>query len=312
MQPGVATNQCAASVGAGLFLLFAACASGPPPAVKLNEAQFAKCRELEHAYRSIDKNDPEPGQRYVALRDELAKDPVAAAWVVRMLVHDIIVAREERGIGDDRELLAAAAHLQPRAELSAFFELRTLGAAAVPALIDDLLRSQQSHQRELGIELLTHVGAPSRAPLLQLVRHGETHEIRAAARALGRLGIDDEVFAVLRELAASSDFTVRADALRACEGGDERVRLFLCERMRDDRDPFVRRTAAQTLASIPTTASALAIVDFIERCRRESDREGERIAQRALMRMSGTYKARQPQDWRDWAPELDQRAAKAR
>lgn len=303
MHPGVATNVWAAS---SCLLVLAACASGgPAPPARLNDAQLAKCKALEKAYRT---GAPE----YVALRDELVADPVAAPWVTRMFVHELIAVREERPLGEDKEFLAAAAKLELKAETRAFAELTTLGAVAVPTVIDDLLRNPQAHLRELGIELLGRIGQPARAPLLQLARDGDVHERRAAARALGRIGIDAEVFALLRQFATSGDFTQRADALRSLRGGDEAARLFLCERMQKDDDAFVRRTAAQTLAYFPKTASALAIVDFIERCRRENDREGERIAQRALMHLSGTYRALQPQDWRAWAPELDARAAAKR
>lgn len=301
MHPGVATNVCAASA---CLLLLAACTSAPPPPARLDQAQIAKCKALERAYRD---GAPE----YVALRDELAKDPVAAAWVTRMFVHDLIAMREERPLGEDQELMAAAANLELKAETRAYEEIKTLGAVAVPTLIDDLLRNPQAHPRELGIELLGRIGQPARAPVLQLARNGDLHERRAAARALGAIGIDAEVFALLRELATSGDYTQRADALRALRGGDDAAQRFVRERMEKDDDAFVRRTAAQTLGYSPKTANALAIVDFIERCRRDRDREGERIAQRALMRMSGTYKARQPADWRAWAPELDARPAVA-
>src|SRR5262245_22302271 len=114
MHPGVATNVCAASAG---LLLLAACASAPPaPPPRLNDAQIAKCKALERAYRD---GAPE----YPALRDELIADPVAAAWVTRMFVHDLIATREERPLGEDTELMAAAAKLELKAETRAYEEI---------------------------------------------------------------------------------------------------------------------------------------------------------------------------------------------
>jgi HEAT repeat protein len=146
---------------------------------------------------------------------------------------------------------------------------------------------------------------------MQLVRNGEVYERRAAARALGRFGVDAEVFAMLRELALASDYTLRADALRAMRDGGEPARVFLLERMQKDEDPFVRRTAAVTLTAFPTTATALAIVDFLDRCSKDKDREGERAAQRTLMQLANARTARTPEQWRAWAPELDARASAA-
>lgn len=299
MQPGAATKLSTTVLGVSLAL-FASCAGAPPPApaAKLSPEQLERCRQLEVAYRA---GAPE----YPALRDELAKDPVAASWVVRMFVRDVIAAREGRDMDDDREFLAAAAKLEPLLAVRAIAELRTLDAVAVPTLVDDLLRGPQSHQRELGIELLGYLGTSARAPLLKLVREGEVNERRSAARALGRLGVDDEVFAILCELADSRDYRLRADALRGLEGGDERARRFLCERMQGDDDAFVRRMAAQTLGAFPKTETVLAICDYLDRCEREGDKEGRRIGQRALLRLSGTSRVRTSKMWRDWATTRD-------
>lgn len=299
MQPGAATNLWVASATA---FLFAACAGTRYEPGKLSDEQVAKCRALEVAYRA---NAPE----YPALRDELVRDPVAAAWVVRMFVRDLFAVREGRPLGGDDELLRAAAHIADPVEVRALAEIRTLGAVAVPTLIGDLLRHDQPQPRELGIELLGLVGAPAIGPVQEVARSGEARHRRAAARALGRIGIDGAVLATLRELASDEDFTVRADALRSLRGGGEGVRDLLCERLQGDPDPFVRRVAAQTLGAFPATATALCLVDYLERCKREKDWPGEQAAQASLQQLAGTRSPRTPQAWRAWAPELDARAS---
>lgn len=303
MQPGAATKLSTALLGAALAMVASCAGSPPPPAPRLSPEQMAKCKQLEAAYRAGDA-------QYPALRDDLAKDPVAAPWIVRMFVRDVIAAREERDVEGDRELLAAAANLEPLLAVRARAELRTLGPVAVPTLVDDLLRGSQSHQRELGIELLGHIGPAARAPVMKLAREGSVDERRAAARALGRIGIDDEVFGFLCGLADSGDFRLRADALRALEGGDERARQFLCERMQGDDDAFVRRMAAQTLGTFPKTETVLAICDYLDRCERDGDKEGRRIGQRALLRLSGTNSVRTSKMWRDWATTRDARTGR--
>jgi HEAT repeat protein len=294
---------CAASV---CLLLLAACASSRPQApARMSQAQAEKCKELELAYRA-------GAAEYPALRDELIQDPIVVPWLTKMFVRDLITVREGRPLGEDQEFLAAAAKLELKVATRAIAEIETLGALAVPTLIDDLLRNTQAQLRELGIELLARVGQPAREPLLRLMRTGEEHEQRASARALGRIGVATEVFAALRELAQDGDFTVRADAVRALRTGGEPARLLLIERMQKDEDAFVRRTAASTLAAFPTTATALALVDFYDRCVNERDREGARAAQRALMELANTRNPRLPEQWRAWAPELDARAAARR
>src|SRR5678816_1514146 len=122
MQPGAATNLLAA----GVCLLLAACAGAPPGPPRLSDEQLRRCHELEVAYRA---KAPE----YPALRDELAKDPVTAAWVVRMFVRDLFLVREGRPLGEDRELLMAAARIEDPVEVRALAEIRQLGTAAAPS-----------------------------------------------------------------------------------------------------------------------------------------------------------------------------------
>lgn len=299
MQPGAATNRWATKGWLCLCLL-AACAGTRYEPGKLSDEQVAKCRALEVAYRS---NAPD----YPVLRDQAVADPVVAAWVVRMFVRDLFAVREGRPLGEDREFLRAAARLEDPVEVRALAEVRALGAIAVPTLLGDLLLHDQPQPRELGIELLALVGAPAIAPLQDVVRTGEPKQRRAAARALGRIGVEGQVLATLRELTGDEDYTVRADALRSLRGGGEAARGLLVERLQRDDDPFVRCVAAQTLGEFPATATANALIDYLERCKRDKDWRGEQAAQASLQKLAGTRGPRTPEAWRAFAPELDAR-----
>lgn len=289
---------------AALALAVAGCAAAPDrfdPGLP-TAAQMERLKAAEAAYRAAAPD-------YPAQRDALARDPVAAAWLARMFVRDVFTAREGRPLGEDDELLRAAAGVEDPIASRAIAELRTLGAAAVPVLVGDLLQHDQPQPRELGIELLGEVGQPARPALLALLRGAPDKQRRAAARALGRLGVDAEVYAALTAMAVDADFTVRADALRGLRGAGAPAQEFLIGRLRADDDPYVRRVAAETLVAFPTTATANALVDHLERCERADDRASARAAQRALCTMAGVRAARPAAAWREWAAGVDARAA---
>ncbi|MEO6593375.1 MAG: HEAT repeat domain-containing protein [Planctomycetota bacterium] len=287
-----------ARVGVALALL-AACSS-PPPAYRpgeLSPAQQEQCRAIERAYRS-------EAAEYAALRDAAKGDPVVAGWLTRMFVHDVFTVREGRPLGDD-ELLRAAAKIEDPVEARALAELRVFGAAAVPTLIGDLLRHSQPQPRELGVELIARVG-PAAVPALQeLARDGEAKHRRAAARALGAIGGEGSELATLRELAGDEDYTVRADAMRSLGGGGSAAQQLLVSRLRDDPDPFVRRVAAQTLGQHPGAPSGRALIDYLERCKRERDFPGEQSAQASLQKLAAASGPRTPAAWRAWVDQLE-------
>jgi HEAT repeat protein len=303
MQSGAATKRV---LGAALAVAIASCASSPPryePGAPTPE-QAARLKAVEVAYRA---NAPE----YPAQRDAIAQDPVAAAWLVRMFIRDVFTAREGRPLGDDDELLRAAAKIEDPLADRAIAELKALGAVAVPTLVGDLLQHEQPQPRELGVELLGEVGQPAKPALMQLARTGAQKPRRAAIRALGRVGFDAEGMALARTMAVDDgDYTVRADALRSLRGAGPEAQRLLIDRLQADADPYVRRVAAATLAAFPTTAAATALVDFLAVCERANDRDGGIAAQRALRAMAGTRTARSVAAWREWAAGVDARAAK--
>ena len=235
----------------------------------MSEAQVARLRAVEAAYRS---GDPQ----YPALRDAAATDPVLANWLVRMFIRDVFAVREGRPLGKDEDLLRAAARIQDPVEARALAEIQSLGLTAVPVVVGDLLRHEQPQPRELGIELIGRIGAVAVPALQDLARDGEPRHRRAAARALGAVGQGAAGLEVLRELAGDQEYTVRADAVRSLRQGGVDARSLLIDRLRSDPDPFVRRVAAQSLAGFPGAASAQALIDHLERCKHEGDFAGQR------------------------------------
>lgn len=303
MQPGAATKRI---LGAALAVVLAACAATPErfePGAPSPE-QAARLKAAEAAYRAAAPD-------YPTQRDAIAQDPVAAAWLVRMFIRDVFAAREGRPLGEDDELLRAAAKIADPLADRAIAEIKVLGAVAVPTLVGDLLQHEQPQPRELGVELLGEVGQPAKPALMPLAKAGPQKQRRAAIRALGRIGFDAEGLALARTMATDDgDYTVRADALRSLRGAGPEAQRLLIERLQADADPYVRRVAAATLASFPTTAAANALVDFLAACERGNDRDGGIAAQRALRAMAGVRAARSVAAWREWAAGVDARASK--
>ncbi|MBM3973329.1 MAG: hypothetical protein FJ301_04430 [Planctomycetes bacterium] len=303
MQPSAATKRV---LVAAVAVAVAACAS-TPPRFELglpSPEQAARLKAAEAAYRAAAPD-------YQAQRDAIAPDPVAVAWLVRMFIRDVFTAREGRPLGDDDELLRAAAKIEDPLADRAIAEIKALGAVAVPTLVGDLLQHEQPQPRELGVELLGEVGQPATPALLPLAKAGPQKQRRAAIRAIGRIGFDAEGFALARSMAVDdADYRVRADALRSLHGAGLQAQGLVIGRLQADADPYVRRVAAATLASFRTTAAANALVDFLAACERANDRDGGVAAQRALRAMAGVRTARTVAAWREWAAGVDARAAK--
>jgi hypothetical protein len=324
----------ACAVSAVLAACASASANDPSKPARLSPEQVAQCREVELAFAN---NAPD----YAAKRDAVARDPVAKQWLVRMFVAEVVAIREGRAVDEgtasvhtpprahadqqirgtlhqqrdadarasrDRVLREIASDRLPTGsgtrEQRAIAEIVALGDAAVPVLIADLLQHEHTQLRVLGVELLAHVGAPAIPGLQQVARDGQPRQRRAAARALGLIGADGEVLATLRALARDGDFTVRADALRALHDGGAEAQALLLERLRDDDDAFVRRTAAATLGNFRTKAAAVALCDFVARCERDGDLDGARAGRTALMAMAPDHRPRLPDAWRAFAATL--------
>jgi hypothetical protein len=289
-------------------MLAAACSSAPPPSgtehqlPPLSKEQAALCRDLERAYR-------EQAADYALKRDALAEDPVAIGWITRMFIRDILTVREGRPLGEDQDLLRAAAGIANPTEARAIGEIEALSAVAVPTLVGDLLQHSQPQMRELGIELLARVGRPAVPALRAVARGGDSRHQRAAARALGWIGQrgeveSGEVYSVLRDLALDKDFTVRADALRGLRSGGTAGRDLVLERLQKDADPFVRRVAVEVLAHWRDASTVHALTDYLEQAIAAGDSPGELAAQAALQKLAGTRGPRTPAAWRAFAGQL--------
>lgn len=283
-----------------LGALLAACSSpGKRPADPLSPgpltpAQQELLRDLELAYREQAKDYPER-------RAAIADDPVATAWFARMLIADVITAREGRPPSDEDDRLRAVAKIKDPVEARALDTLGELGAAAVPTVVNDLLRHPQALPREIGYELVARIGAPALPPLLELAADREVVHRRVAARALGLVGGDPTAIRALHDLARDGEFTVRAAAVRGLGTcGLPAAAAWLRECLQQDRDPFVRRKAAEALQAYPSRATAESLIDYLDRCERSEDHDGARAAQLVLRAFAKTRGGRTVPDWRRW------------
>lgn len=278
----------------GVMLSLAACSAAPvryQPG-RLGEGQIAVLRAAEAAYRA---EQPD----YAVRRAEVWRDPDATAWLVRMFVHDVFAVREQRPLGERPEELARRAAGRDPVEMRAIEEIRAAGARAVPVLVGDLLLDDQPLRRELGIELLAEVGDAARPAVLEVARAGPVKSRRAAARALGLIGLDEPSLQLLTTMLQDSDYTVRADAARGLGSGAGVGLPVLVAHLDVEPDPFVVRTIVQTMGELRVRASGRALVARLERCIAGRDDEGERAAQAALQRLAATRGVRSVAAWRE-------------
>jgi len=285
----------AATVGA-----LAACSStrAPRGPTVLDQAQVGVVKRVERAYR---EQDPE----YPRIRDAALADPAVAEWLVRVFVIDVSSVRERQGVRDDDFIHPSGRPDDEVPPTRAVAEIATIGEKAVPVLVDELLLHEQPQPRAVGIELLTKIGAPAVPELKRVLADGKPQHRRAAARALGAIGLDAEAFVMLRDLAASGDWTIRADAMLGLAGGDDAAHQLLLHHVANDPDAHVRRMAARSLAKFPQASTAHALVDYLDRCTSERRRDGVEEAQYALQAISDTRRARTVQDWRAFANSFD-------
>lgn len=281
--------------------MLAACASPELPPIwspgALTPEQVAECQEVERLYR-------DQSQEYGPRSQRLAEDPVAVAWFVRMLVRDVLQAREGRSVSDFDSRLRLAAGFDDPLESRALAAIEAFGAAAAPTVVGDLLQHPQGRARELGYELTARIGAAAVPLILPMTSAAEPKHRRAAARALGVVDGGEAALEALRRLAEDADYLVRGDAMRGLAGHDsELADKLLRERLQSDADPYVRRQAARAIGRRPSKAAATALVDYLERCARETDGQGERIAQESLQQMAGKRGFRTPEAWRNWVKQ---------
>lgn len=290
MQPRHAILMSLAALGA--------CAGGAQPQPELFDPgapsveQHRQLQAAERAYRADDPGFP-------ALRDELARDPVTATWLTRLFVRDLLMLREHAPADEQTALLAAAGRKNER-EVRAMQQVAALGQAAMPCIVEDLLKNPQGMPRELGVELCGVVGDAALPALQPLLRDADERLRRTAVRAVAALPASPAMLAALRQSATDADFTVRGAAVRGLEHGDADDAVRLRQLLLDDPDPFVRRMAAQALAAFVDTATATALIGYLERCQQQGDRRGEDAAQASLGVLSGSSRPRTVMLWQRW------------
>ena len=281
--------------GFAAVVVLAACAAGPQraPAPRPASDQQERLVEAERLYRSGD-----PG--FDAARDELAGDPVTARWLTRMFIRDLIWARDQRQADDEAFIGAVAGRSEHPVEVRAWRHLQAIGAAAAPALIEDLLRSPYSDRRQIGTELLGAVGPVTLPALQPLLVDGDRSTRRMAVSALVEMEKTPAVRTALERAVVDGDFTVRAEAVEGLAriGADAAPRLR--DLLRSDADPFVRRVVAAQLGAFHDAETARALVEYLERCVADGDGRGIEATEAALIEIAGRKQSGGLAGWRRW------------
>jgi hypothetical protein len=279
----------------------AACGSAPAPAADasgppLDEAQQRQLKEAERLYRAGDAG-------FAVARDALAAQPATAWWLARLLVRDVVWYTDHQQADDATFLNEATGRKSTRLE-RARGELAALGAAAVPCIVADLLKSRFNDRRALGAQLLAQIGPAALPQMAPLLRDNDARLRRLGAEALGHMPRGPEVDAELRRLAGDPDFTVRATAYEGLARGGPEVAPLLRQALLEDPDPFVRRALPPLLQRFHDRETALALVEYLRRATEAGDGRGVEAARKALVAMSGLRGNLNVAGWQGWARSL--------
>jgi HEAT repeat protein len=275
--------------------LLAACGGAPEaydstgPTLSLEQRR--ELAAAEKAYR-----DQDPG--FAARRDALSQDPSTAYWLARFLLRDL-VWRFDRAPADDRQFLHAAAGRAEPGILRALRELRAMGPRAVPCIVEDLLKNRYSDRRELGVQVLGRLDASMIPALAPFSKDADPRLRRLCVEAIALHPPAPHSVQVYEAAITDRDFAVRAAGWNglatAGAGQAPRLRAALLQ----EPDPYVRRSICRSLRAFPDRATASAILDYMQACLSNEDRDGQRAAEATLAKIAGK-ELHGISAWRQW------------
>lgn len=262
------------------------------PARRPARDELARLVELENAYRRGDDAG------FAALCAAIADRPVPSFWLARMLIREVLGARD-RGIDGERALVTVPPWQRP-ADL-----LVAMGAAAAPCIVVDLLGNPHADRRELGAELLARLG-PDALPAW--IRAHSVDDTRVRRKALEVVSSWEPLPPLaetsLLDATRDADFGVRAAAFTALGRAGRAQSARLVAALASEPDPFVQRAIASSLVAMPSRDAAQAVVAFLERSTMAGDVESADLADEVLRRMSGRGERTALATWRQWADAL--------
>lgn len=288
-----------------IVLVAAACAGGP--ARRAPRPGPDELRELQKAERLYRARDP----AFAALRDRLAARPATAYWLTAMFITYVIQAREARRADEEQFLRAAIGKPDP-VETRAFEQLRALGAAAVPCVVENLLRHRFADRRRLGVEILGAIGEAALESLQPLLADRDPRLRRYAVEAVASMQPTPATERALLEASRDEEFTVRVAALHGLERRARTHAARLRAMLIHDPDPFVRQVAAQALGAVRDRETARALVSYYERALEEGDGRGVEAADASLRRISGRKQRANLATWRAWLASWEPREEQRR
>jgi HEAT repeat protein len=203
-----------------------------------------------------------------------------------------------------RELIVGTSRMQMERTDRAGKELVSLGAVAVPALIetghsgDGILRQQVAR-------LLAFIGEPAVDPLIaSLESRPESRFRRFEAEALGEIGDPRAYPSLERMLLEEDDWAVRGAAARALGVlGDPRASGPLARALDREADPFVRGEVVVALGSFRDGQSVEALIGAMARAAASDEVDALAVVRacgRSLRRITGESIEDDPRAWRDW------------
>ncbi len=246
------------------------------------------------------------GLEWERARERALTNPAQARFLVDNIAREMVLAWERvDGIG-----MADPNSPNARAFKRAQEELVEMRSASTPLLVG-MIESGDGVLAFLGKETLLRIGAEAIPATLPLLTADEDLARQRAAELLAEIGpaeagVEGAVQAQLLEaLDADRSWMVRAQVAkalgaRAAYVSDREDLAIALQAATTDADLAVAGEAARALAMADDPRAFLAVVALLDRSQGAETGYGSRAAQEALLRLSGSTRARSAKQWREW------------
>lgn len=245
----------------------------------------------------------EQDELFAERRDQLAEEPTSAIWLTRMLLTEFFLAERRQDLKDKTLVEALQEEVTKRTE-RARRHILAMGPAAVPTLIDDLVRNLLTNRRQLGGELLADIGSPAIPAMQPLLQDADWRLRKTAVAMLVRMQGNAEVSDALRIGMKDAHFGVRAAAAEGLGAEDAGT---LVEVLTSDPDSFPRRAAGKRLAELyPSLDGATrrrvaeTLVAQLEQSAAEGAGRDADAFESALRKLAGVQRRGNVEAWKTW------------
>lgn len=265
-------------------LLLTACDTAPVHHVPTRERPTAAgSKEL---FRKIGLEfEAGQGDEIDAMLVEACTDPKLASSVTRLMMFHMKDAAERQGSEQAgklqlRDLESNLRYTRARSALA------TMGVAAVPTVIDELMMNRFSDNRRMGVQILAAMPKGVLPAIEKAVLATKPRFRRHYVEAVAGMVPSPESKHLLLNWSKHEDYSVRAASLVGLANCGDQYLSLLREVVAKDPDEYVRRQVVASLSNFNDRRTVAVIIEYYARAQKRRDRQGIREAERTLVKMS--------------------------